>query len=480
MPMGSLPLIIQGGMGVGVSGWRLARVVSQSGQLGVVSGTGIDAVLARRLQLGDADGSLRRALAQFPSPEIAKRILDRYFRAEGKPAEAAFKSKPVPGVKPGKGLVELTVAANFVEVFLAKEGHSGVVGLNLLEKIQVQTLPSLYGALLAGVDYVLMGAGIPRAIPGALDLLSQHRPAELSLDVAGAQAEDRFVTRFDPASLDLNLPSLRRPNFLAIVASATLANALLRRSEGSIEGFVVEGKTAGGHNAPPRGTMVLDDHGEPTYTPADEPDLAKFREFGRPFWLAGSFGSPERLAEARAEGAAGIQVGTLFALSQESGIEAGLRARAIDAVLAGRAAVFTDPHASPTGFPFKVLKLEGTLSEAEVHCGRERICDMGYLRQLYRKEDGTVGYRCPAEPEIDYVQKGGDVVDTVGRKCLCNGLLATIGLGQVRDGRPEPPILTIGDDVVHLGEFLGDAKREYSAREVVDYLTAHAPALSNL
>ena len=32
------PVIIQGGMGVGVSGWRLARAVAERGHLGVVSG----------------------------------------------------------------------------------------------------------------------------------------------------------------------------------------------------------------------------------------------------------------------------------------------------------------------------------------------------------------------------------------------------------------------------------------------------------
>lgn len=57
-----LPPIIQGGMGVTVSGWRLARAVSKEGQLGVVSGTALDLVLARQLQLGDVGGHLRRAL----------------------------------------------------------------------------------------------------------------------------------------------------------------------------------------------------------------------------------------------------------------------------------------------------------------------------------------------------------------------------------------------------------------------------------
>jgi len=59
----SQPLIIQGGMGAGVSNWHLARSVSKLSQLGVVSGTALDVILARRLQQGDPDGDIRRALS---------------------------------------------------------------------------------------------------------------------------------------------------------------------------------------------------------------------------------------------------------------------------------------------------------------------------------------------------------------------------------------------------------------------------------
>jgi len=59
----SYPIIIQGGMGAAVSAWQLAKAVAQTGQLGVVSGTALDVVLARRLQLGDPGGHLRRDLA---------------------------------------------------------------------------------------------------------------------------------------------------------------------------------------------------------------------------------------------------------------------------------------------------------------------------------------------------------------------------------------------------------------------------------
>jgi nitronate monooxygenase len=147
---------------VAVSSWRLARAVSLRGQLGVVSGTGIDTVVARRLQLGDPGGHLRRAFDAFPLPEAAERVWDRYFIPGGKPAGAPFKSKPIPTIKMPSALLDLLVISNFSEVFLAKAGQAGRIGINLLEKVQLPNLAALLGAMLAKVDVVLMGAGIPR------------------------------------------------------------------------------------------------------------------------------------------------------------------------------------------------------------------------------------------------------------------------------------------------------------------------------
>ena len=158
-------------MGVAVSNWRLARAVSAEGHLGVVSGTMIETVLARRLQDGDPGGHMRRALAAFPDQKAAERIQNKYFVPGGKPADMPYRGVPMQKVEMDRELVELIIVANFVEVYLAKEGQSGIVGVNFLEKIQLPTLPSLYGAMLAGVDYVLMGAGIPKAIPAILEEL---------------------------------------------------------------------------------------------------------------------------------------------------------------------------------------------------------------------------------------------------------------------------------------------------------------------
>ena len=68
---------------------------------------------------------------------------------------------PLHGRDCPRPLAELCLVANFVEVYLAREGHDHPVGINYLEKIQPPHLPSIYGAMLAGVSYVLMGAGIP-------------------------------------------------------------------------------------------------------------------------------------------------------------------------------------------------------------------------------------------------------------------------------------------------------------------------------
>ncbi len=470
--------VIQGGMGVAVSNWRLARAVASRGQVGVISGTGIDSVLVRRLQDGDPEGVVRRAMTAFPFPDIVKEALRRYFLADGRQPGAPYKRIPMPSATGNRVQQGLTMLGSFVEVFLAKEGHSGQVGVNLLTKVQLPNLAALYGSMLAGVDYVLMGAGIPREVPGALDRLAQHQAASFRLDIT----EIPGVSRPDgeaPPTMDLDpadfgadgQPPLHRPAFLPIVASHSLASMLQKRANGSIEGFVVEGPTAGGHNAPPRGAKVFDETGQPVYGERDVVDLDKMAELGLPFWLAGAYGSPEALQEAKAHGAAGVQVGTLFAYCEESGLEPSIKDKVLEQVIAGRTSVRTDPRASPTGFPFKVVSLPGSTSEDDVYQARRRVCDLGYLREVYRKDDGGYGYRCASEPVADYVAKGGEAAETAGRKCLCNALMVNIGLGQIqKDGSHEAPLLTSGDDLPAIAKLIRPGRSWYSAGDVLDYL----------
>jgi NAD(P)H-dependent flavin oxidoreductase YrpB (nitropropane dioxygenase family) len=177
------------------------------------------------------------------------------------------------------------------------------------------------------------------------------------------------------------------------------------------------------------------------------------------------------VAAARSAGAAGVQIGTAFALCRESGIEPGLRRRLLEQALAGALVVRNDPYASPTGFPFKTVQLAGTLATDEVFTARTRLCDLGYLRTPYRRSDGAVGYRCPAEPVETYLRKGGSAAETTGRRCLCNGLTATIGLAQRRaDGESEPPLLTLGQNLDFLPDLVARVGPDFTAADVVDHL----------
>ena len=472
--VGTHPAIIQGGMGVAISNWRLARAVSVAGGLGVVSGTALDQVLARRLQDGDPDWRIRRALDAFPIQSIAARIRDRFFIEPGKGERQSYATLPLQSREGTLEQQELCVVANFVEVWLAREGHDRPVGINYLEKIQIPHLPSIYGALLAGVDYILMGAGIPLKIPGAIDALALHQPATYPLTITGSLPGDDTLLRFDPADIVGQWrPPLKRPAFLAIVGSSTLALTLLRKANGVVDGFVIEGPTAGGHNAPPRGKVQLNADGEPIYGDRDKVDLAAFRGFGVPFWLAGGYGTRDGLRAAQAEGAAGIQIGTAFALCDDSGMRADYRAAVLAAMRAASPRVRTDPLASPTGFPFKVADVPGTVARLEVYASRPRICDLGYLREAYRREDGTIGFRCAAEPVSLYVAKGGDVADTVGRKCICNALMATAGYPQVRAGAHiEPGIVTSGDALDDIARFFAPGADSYTAEDVIRRIDA--------
>lgn len=462
-------------MGASVSNWRLAQAVSRIGQLGVVSGTGLDEAIARRLQDGDPGGHIRRVLKQFPFPAMAQRVIDTLFIPGGKAKDAPYQTLPMHTLEGRREPQELSIVGNYVEVSLAREGHSNPVGINYLEKIHLPHLPSIYGALLAGVAVVVVGAGIPLAIPAVLDALSRHESAEYPVSIICEDGgRETYTQVFDPTQFiedGVLLANLDIPDFLPIVSSEALASILLRKASGPIDGFIIEGNLAGGHNAPPRGKTTFNEDGEPIYGQRDDAKLAAFREMGLPFWIAGSVGSPEGLQQALEDGACGVQSGTAFALCEESGLVSSVRHELIRDALAGEVKVVTDPLASPTGFPFKVAKLEGSLSDPAVYQQRSRVCDLGFLREPYRRSNGKIGYRCPAEPVAAYVAKGGLEEDTVGRTCLCNALIANVGMPQrLPDGTYEKCLITMGDDLAEVGRFCSNGNPEFTAADIVRVL----------
>lgn len=464
----SEPKIICGGMGVNISNWSIANSISKQGELGVVSGTALDVVLASNLQMGDEGGHMRRAISHFPFQWVADRILNEYFIEGGKDPLEPFKSVPVPSVVSSHKLLELTVMGNFVNVWLAKEGHNNPVGINYLEKIQMPLLPSFYGAMLAGADRVLMGAGIPIQVPDILKKLSQQDNVTYDLSVEGANKLADHKLYFDPQFMGKLRGELAIPQFYPITSSLTLPKLFINRNV-KVDGFIVEGNLAGGHNASPRGKLQIE-NGEPVYGPKDDVNLVKILDLGYPVWLAGGYNSPEKLKWALDNGATGIQTGSIFALCNESGMDSNIRNQLLENIVKGEQKVITNPRASPTGYPFKIAELKGSISDQAIYEERERICDRRMLCTLYEKETGDIGYRCPSEPEKSFVQKGGSKDDTEGKICLCNHLATSAGMPQIREGVPEASIVTLGKDLSFVTEILKDGKEEYSAKDALEYL----------
>jgi NAD(P)H-dependent flavin oxidoreductase YrpB (nitropropane dioxygenase family) len=494
MSDGRDPAIITGGMGIWISCWVMSRIVSMMGGMGIVSGTALDIVYARLLQDGDPGGHVRRAFAELVrrQPALAlpvNALIKEYFIEGGKPAGTPYKATPngrvtraggTPALsfwEPSRDFQFLTIAANFAEVWLAKEGHDKPVGINYLRKVERPLLWGLYGAMLAGVNYVAIGAGSPSEIPAIIRSLSEHKDTFLKLRVYGTDsASGEFAVNLRPEALGIDSgEQLPHPKFLAIVSSLALADALYTNPETRPYGFIIEGAVAGGHNAPP-GKKSFSSKGEPTvvYTEADRIDVKGIGALGLPFWLAGDYGSPEKLQAALDMGATGVQFGTLAALSGQSGLAPELRLQALRMIMDDKLHVTTEARTSPSGFPFKVAQVPGTLSDPAVYNARKRICDIGFLQSAYVLPDGNLGFRCPAESPEEYVRKGGKVPQTTGRVCLCNGLLAAAGFPQTwANGYKEPPIVTLGDELSHakkLMESLSPGQKTYSIGKALKYI----------
>ena len=467
-------------MGIGVSSWRLARTVAEAGEIGVVSATAIDSVLVRELQEGDPHGRLD-ALSDYPDQGIVDFLADRFYIEEGLDPGTPYKLLPMHRFNPTIRSQRVLSAAAYSEVRLAKNGHDGYVGINLLCELKRYTLPSLYGAMLAGVDAIMIGAGIPREEARLLQDLADGKPCKLKFEVDTLQSKEDagpFFYHLDPVDLVPEVAPLPRPDFYPIIASDVLARVLMAKlPDDIITGWIIEGPTAGGHNAPPR-NKSYDESRNPIYDDRDVADLSKIAEMGLPFYLAGGFGDPNKVEEAIQLGAAGVQIGSLFSLSDESGYPADYKRDLIEQIHAGSITIRTDGRISPTGFPFKTLEVEGTNGIPEVYRQRTRMCDLGYLQEAYLDDKGRLLARCPSEPVDDYIRKGGKAEDTDRRGCLCNGLMANIGHGQRRTTGDELPLFTGGDELLTLP--LGSIEKpSYSALDVLDYLLARTAVVGN-
>lgn len=450
-----MPRLIQAGMGIHVSSAHLANATSRSGALGVVSGAALRHVVIDDIRNGDEDAIGLARL--FPVASYVEEIM---AFAPGGPKHTHAVPVDTPHPRYSAYPRRLSAIATFIEVKRAQRGHQGKIGINVMWKAALTALPTIYGAMLAGVDALLCGAGVPMELP---DIVAKIRAGEDMeyLPLTGTGTHVRMAISQDGTS-----PLLQErpaPKMIPILSNFAFAKRMLDVWQKEYDGarpfaFVLENHSAGGHNAPPRNKS--------DFTEQDSIDsyFDKVLALGVPVYIAGAFeegGSRADFEQWTARGAYGLQVGSRFALCRESGMRADLRKQIITANTTDSLTIKTDLTASPTGYPLKTVQLPHTTTEPEIYEARQRVCNKMYLTRSHFETlpDGTVKetYLCPSMPPEQYERLGGDPAETQGRFCLCNSLLSTAGY----DADLEPPVVTLGES----GKLV---KRHWSAREIVE------------
>ena len=203
-----LPSVVCDGRRAKGSNWRLARTLSRAGQIGVISLASIDRVLIERLEAGDIGGAIRWALDEMPVADLGARIKQRYFFPFGTNVAARRKRSPT-----RVNATTAIAAGAFAEVYLAKHGHSGVIGIAWPSAGASFDLPALYGAMLARVDCVLAPLCAAECVATVIDQLACGEVEELPLPTDGSP--------------------LHRPGVLVVDSTSPLAVSLSRRLEES-------------------------------------------------------------------------------------------------------------------------------------------------------------------------------------------------------------------------------------------------------
>ena len=242
-----LPLV-QGGMGVGVSAHRLAGAVAAEGCVGTIS-----------------------------SVDLRRHHPDLMERTSGLP----------PGEAAKQPIHEATLEAISREIAAARElaGGAGLLAINVMRAVSAYAA-SVKRALEAGIDAVVVGAGLPLDLP---DLAQDHPRAALIPILADARGVQLIVKKWERKK--------RLPDAIVIEHP----------------------RLAGGH----LGAAKIADLHDPRFEFENviPQSLAFLRSAGIereiPLIAAGGIRSCEDIARVQALGAAGAQLGTPFAVTLE-------------------------------------------------------------------------------------------------------------------------------------------------------------------
>jgi nitronate monooxygenase len=323
--------IIQGGMGVGVSLSRLAAAVAREGGVGIVSSACLDRLVSKRT-----------------------------------------------------GKKHNTYEAAYEEVSLAK-ASGGIAGINIMVALVRDYEDSVRGALDAGADVIISGAGLPLGLPAI------QPPKDTAL----------IPIVSSPRALDLICKKWERLGYRP-------------------DAVVLEGPLAGGHLGFKIDQIDLDANRLENLFPPVKDMAMKYGDI--PVVVAGGVYTHEDILKFIRMGADGVQMGTRFLATEESSAsaeykEAVIRAQDEDIIVAHK-------PGSPCGLPFRVIK-HSPMYVSAMQKLRPPKCDKGYV--LLKDNEGKFT-RCPAKESNENCF------------CICNGLLSSAGYNRDK----EEPLYTVG------------------------------------
>jgi nitronate monooxygenase len=323
--------IVQGGMGVGVSLYPLASAVAEQGGVGIVSSAALDRLVSKRT-----------------------------------------------------GKKHTSYEAAFEEITQAK-AKGGAAGINIMVALIRDYEESVKGAIDAGADVIISGAGLPLSLPAI------QPPGETAL--------------------------------IPIVSSARALEIICKKWERlgyRPDAVVLEGPLAGGH----LGFKPEDIDGESNklenLLPPVKDTAAKYGGF--PVIVAGGIYTRDDIVRFLRMGADGVQMGTRFLVTEESSATDAYKRAVINAGVED--ILVSHIPGSPCGLPFMVIKESGMFQDA-LDRKRKPRCDKGYV--LRPDGEGKLT-QCRAR------------LDDGSAFCICNGLLSSAGYNPDQEG----PLYTVG------------------------------------
>ncbi len=287
-----------------------------------------------------------------------------------------------------------TYEAAYQEVSLSKSS-GGFTGINIMVALVRDYEDSVKGAVDAGADFIISGAGLP-----------------------------------------LNLPAITPPRDTALIPIVSSARALelickkWERLRYRPDAVVLEGPLAGGHLGFKIDQIEQEANKLENLLPPVKEMAIKYGDI--PVVVAGGVYTHSDIQRFLQMGANGVQMGTRFLATEESSAsdiykKAVVNAQAEDIIVARK-------PASPCGLPFRIIK-QSPMYVSGLRRLRPPKCDKGYV--LLKDDKGKFS-RCPAK------ESNEDCF------CICNGLLSSAGYNPDK----EEPLFTVGTNASRVDKIL--------------------------